>query len=114
MQVEDSEVFPYIRQLAHAFKHNEPYASLFIRTMRKPVKETLFKGHETVIEIIFSLRELTRLYTPPEKACINHRVMLSKLKELDNDLVQHLYLEEKVLFPKVEWMEKECILKLSP
>jgi regulator of cell morphogenesis and NO signaling len=36
-------------------------------------------------------------------------VVIAKLKELDNDLLQHIYLEETVLFPKVLKMEKELL-----
>jgi len=34
-------------------------------------------------------------------------VALSKLKELDADLVQHIYLENEILFPKAIQVEKE-------
>lgn len=107
MYLEETEVFPYIRQLAHAHKHQEPYARLFIKTLRKPVEEIFFKGHNAAEEIIFTIRKMTNFYTPPEQACINHKVLLAKLRELDNDLVQHLFLEQKILFPKVAGMETE-------
>ncbi len=106
---EETEIFPYIRQIAHAHKHKEPYAGLFIRTLRKPVEEALFKGHEMVSGLLRTIRELTNNYTSPENVCISHQVLIAKLKELDNDLVQHIYLEESVLFPKVLQMEKELL-----
>lgn len=106
---EETEVFPYIRQLAHAHKHKEPYAGLFIKTLRKPVEETFLKGQSAAEELIFSIRNLTNFYTPPDLACINHKVVLAKLRELDNDLVQHLFLEQQILFPKVAMMEKELL-----
>ncbi|MEO7922942.1 MAG: DUF542 domain-containing protein [Chitinophagaceae bacterium] len=109
VRLEEEILFPYIRQIAHAYKHKEPYAAIFVHTMRKPVKETMYKGHKTVSEIIFSIRELTNLYIPPEKACTSHKVILAKLKELDNDLAQHFYLEQTVLFPKAMAIEKELL-----
>lgn len=109
MAKEEDEIFPYIRQVVHAHKHKEPYAGLFIRTLRKPVEEAFFKGHEMATNLIFSIRNLTNTYTAPANACLNHKVVISKLKELDNDLVQHIYLEEHVLFPKVVQMEKELL-----
>ncbi len=109
MLKEEEEIFPYIRQVAHAHKHKEPYAGLFIRTLRKPVEEALFKGHEMVSNIILSIRKLTNGYSTPENVCLNHKVVIARLKELDNDLVQHIYLEEAVLFPKVFQMEKNLL-----
>jgi len=55
------------------------------------------------------IRQLTNCYTAPENACLSHRVVLSKLREIDNDLVQHLYLENDILFPKAIAMERELL-----
>jgi len=109
VQQEEEVLFPYIRHLAHAKKHKEPYAALLIKTLRKPVEGSMSNGHETVSEIIMSIRKLTDSYTPPEKVCISHKVVLAKLNELDNDLMQHLYLEQSVLFPRAMAIEKELL-----
>ncbi|HWR33333.1 MAG TPA: hemerythrin domain-containing protein, partial [Chitinophagaceae bacterium] len=109
MQQEEEVIFPYIRQIAHAHKHREPYAALFIRTLRKPVEEIMFKGHKTVTGIISSLRSLTNNYTIPPTANTDQKVLLSKLKELDDDLMQHLFLEDSVLFPHVMTIEKDLL-----
>jgi regulator of cell morphogenesis and NO signaling len=77
--------------------------------MRKPVEETMFKGHEIVNDIILSIRTITNKYTTPENVCISHKVVIAKLKELDNDLMQHLYLEQTVLFPRAMAIEKEVL-----
>lgn len=109
MKREEEVLFPYIRQIAYAHKHRESYAALFVRTLRKPVEETMFRGHETVSDIILSIRKLTNTYTTPENVCISHKVVIAKLKELDNDLMQHLYLEQSVLFPEAMTIEKEVL-----
>lgn len=109
MQQEEEVIFPYIRQIAHAHRHKEPYAALFIRTLRKPVEEIMFKGHKTVTGIITSLRSLTNNYTIPMKSYTGQKVLFSKLKELDDDLMQHLFLEDSVLFPHVMTIEKDLL-----
>ncbi|MBI5856311.1 MAG: DUF542 domain-containing protein [Sphingobacteriales bacterium] len=109
MQQEEDVIFPYIRQIAHAHRHKEPYAALFIRTLRKPVEDIMFKGHKTVTGILDTMRNLTNNYSIPEKACLSHKVVFRKLKELDNDLMQHLSLEDAVLFPQVIAIEKELL-----
>jgi regulator of cell morphogenesis and NO signaling len=109
MQREEEVLFPYIRQIAHAHKGKEPYAALLVRTLRKPVEETIFHGHETVGEIILTIRKLSDTYNTPENVCVSHKVVMAKLKELDNDLMQHLYLEQSILFPRAMAIEKEIL-----
>lgn len=106
---EEEVIFPYIRQLTHAHKYEEPYAALMIRTLRKPLQQTILKNYQTFTDIVLKIRQLTNTYIPPEKACISHRVMFAKLKELDNDLMQHLYLEQSVLFPRAMDIEKKLM-----
>jgi len=109
MQREEEVLFPYIRQIAHAHKDKEPYAALLVRTLRKPVEDRMYKDHETIVGIIHSIREITGNYTVPENACTSHKVVAAKLKELDNDLSQHLYLEQSILFPRAVAIEKEVL-----
>jgi regulator of cell morphogenesis and NO signaling len=108
---QEEVIFPYIRHLVHAHKHKEPYAALLIKTLRKPLDNAMFNGHEIISGIIMSIRRLTNSYAPPEKVCISHKVVLAKLKELDNDLMQHLYLEQSILFPRIIAIEKELMDK---
>lgn len=107
LQQEEEILFPYIRQIAHAYNSKESYASLLVRTLRKPVEEVMKHEHESISKILHSLREHTNNYTPPENACVSHQVAFSMLKELDHDLVQHVFLENEILFPKAISMEKE-------
>jgi regulator of cell morphogenesis and NO signaling len=49
----------------------------------------------------------------PPNACINYRASILTLKEIDNDLVQHLHLENNILFPKAIEMEKYSWRKIN-
>jgi len=109
MKQEEEIFFPYIKQIHHAYKHRESYARLLIRTLRKPIEEVMIKEHETTGSNLHRLRMLTNNYTPPEKACITHKITFAKLKELDKDLVQHIHLESNILFPKAIKMEQELL-----
>lgn len=106
---EEDILFPYIRQISHAYESKESYASLLVRTLRKPVENVMKREYETVFKILKRLRELTSNYIPPKNACVNHQVTFSMLKELDNDLSQHIYLENDILFPRAVAMEKELL-----
>lgn len=109
MRHEEDIFFPYIKQIHHAYKHRESYARLLIKTLRKPLEEVMMKEHEVTGSNLHRLRTITDNYTPPENACITHKVTFAKLKELDKDLVQHIHLESNILFPKAIRMELELL-----
>ncbi len=113
LKSEEEILFPYIKQLVHAHKHHEPYAALFIRTLRKPVEDMFYKSHTHITEIILNIRKFTNSYMEPANACLSHQVVLSKLKELDNDLMQHFYLEKDILFPRAIAIEKEVLSEIQ-
>lgn len=106
---EEEVLFPYIRQVYHAYKSKEPYGLLLIKTLRKPIEDMMSKSHETITEIIFAIRTITNQYNTPSNVCTNHKVVMAKLKELDNDIMHHLHLEHNFLFPKAIAMEKEVL-----
>jgi regulator of cell morphogenesis and NO signaling len=108
--MEEEILFPYIRQIAHAYKSRESYAGLLVRTLRKPVENVMQHEHETISKILNRIRLLTDNYQSPPNACVSHGVTFSLLKELDNDLVQHVYLENQILFPRAIAMEKELLI----
>lgn len=107
MEHEEKVIFPYVRQIQHAYQHSEPYAGLFVKTLRKPIELMMAQEHETTGKDLLKLRELTNNYTPPSSACLTHKVAFSKLKEVDCDISRHLYLENEILFPQVVEMEKK-------
>lgn len=109
IQEEEEVIFPYIKHVAHAYESKDSYAALLVKTLKKPVDRIMSHEHHILSGIIDNLRKLTNNYTAPEKACTSHRVIFSKLKELDNNLVQHIYLENDVLFPRALAMEKELL-----
>ena len=109
LEHEEQVIFPYIKQIAHAYQSREPYAALLVRTLRKPVEDMMTREHEYVRSYLHSSREMTQNYTPPPNACVTHKVCFSKLRELDNDLVQHTHLENNILFPRAIAMEKELL-----
>ncbi len=109
LQQEEIIIFPYITQIAHAYNSKESYAGLLVRTLRKPVENVMQHEHESVNKSLHQMRQLTNHYALPEDACVSHKVAFLKLLEIDNDLVQHMYLENDILFPRAIAMEKELL-----
>ncbi|MFI5188086.1 MAG: DUF542 domain-containing protein [Chitinophagales bacterium] len=109
LQQEETIIFPYIIQISHAYHSKESYASLLVRTLRKPVENVMQHEHEFVNRFLRQMRKLTNNYTLPEGASISHLVTFLKLLEIDNDLVQHMHLENDILFPRAIAVEKELL-----
>jgi len=111
LKQEEELIFPYIRKLYRAYYNRESYAGLLVRTLRKPVEDLMHHGHDNIEKALHYMRLLTDNYTPPAQACISHKVAYLRLRELDNDLVQHVHLENNILFPKAIAIEKELTHK---
>ena len=106
---EEEIIFPYIKQIALAYNNKESFGGLLIRTLDKPVSEEMRHEEESTMGMLIRIRELTNEYTQPANECTNHKVNFLKLREIDNDIVQHLHLENNILFPKAIEMEKELL-----
>jgi regulator of cell morphogenesis and NO signaling len=63
--------------------------------------EVMEHEHEQAGERIKKIRALTNHYTPPPYACITWQTTWQRLQEFDNDLMQHIHLENNILFPRV-------------
>ena len=106
---ENQVMFPYIKQIIHAHESRETYASLLVRTLRKPLENKSRTKHGNIEKIVSRLRGYTNNYSIPDSACTTHRVAFLKLQELDGDIMQHFYLENKILFPKALALENELL-----
>ncbi|MCG2615339.1 DUF542 domain-containing protein [Terrimonas sp. NA20] len=108
---EEENIFPYLRQVAHAYEDEDTssFAPLMIKTLRKPLASFMEQDHQVLQDSILQFRQLTNNYTPLTGICPSHKVLLAKLRELDNDMTQHFYLENDILIPKVLRMEQELL-----
>ena len=59
------------------------------------------KEHDQAGDIMFQIRGLTDNYKVPAGACTTFQVCLAGLSEFENDLHQHVHLENNILFPRV-------------
>jgi regulator of cell morphogenesis and NO signaling len=104
---EEESIFPYIKQMNRAYTSDDALAGLYTRTLRKPVEKVIEQEYELVMDVLQRMRGLTDNYTLLANACRSHYVVFMKLRELDNDLVQHLFLEKNILLPRVLEIENE-------
>jgi regulator of cell morphogenesis and NO signaling len=105
---EEEIIFPYIRQMADAYKRKEVYGSLFVRTLRKPLNN-IHSEHIEIEKLANKLKDLTNEFIFPEKACTTHKLLYRKLSAFYDNLMQHKYLETKLLFPKAICIEERLL-----
>jgi len=73
-------------------------------TVQNPVRMMMFE-HDTAGGLLRELREATSNYTTPEDACISYRTLYQALAAFEQDLHQHIHLENNILFPRAVEME---------
>ncbi|MBM7605546.1 regulator of cell morphogenesis and NO signaling [Metabacillus crassostreae] len=91
---EESEDFPLILKLEES--PSDQLIEEFSIKMRELVNE-----HNHAGDLMKEMREITNDFTPPENACGTYRVVYQRLEALENDLFDHIHLENNVLFPRV-------------
>ena len=63
--------------------------------------------HDVAGDLILRIEELSDNYTLPEGACNSYTVVYKLLREFQDDLMQHIHLENNILFPKAALLEKQ-------
>lgn len=107
---EEQVLFPYIKNLAETSRNNMQLDPPHFGTIQNPIR-MMEAEHEEVGELSFKLREITSDFTPPADACTSYRITFSILKEFEDDLFQHIHLENNILFPKAIELEKALLEK---
>jgi regulator of cell morphogenesis and NO signaling len=97
MWTEENVLFPYIKRVADR-EDNAPPPSAPFATVRSPVR-AMMAEHEREGNNLFKLQALTNNYAPPEDACNTYKTVYAELKAFHEDLIQHISLENNILFP---------------
>lgn len=105
---EENVLFPYIRALDSEGKL--PMPKVPFASVTTPI-QAMRTEHEREGGHLFRLRELSRNYQIPPDACNTYKATFAQLAELDADLIQHIHLENNILFPKA--VERETQRDLS-
>ncbi|RYZ25851.1 MAG: iron-sulfur cluster repair di-iron protein [Chitinophagaceae bacterium] len=103
---EEKVVFPFIKALMKAKVSGDFEALQSQPSLTEPIK-MMESEHEAAGDILDNIRHLTNHYKVPSGGCNSFQFLYKKLKELDEDLQQHIHLENNLLFPKALKIEKE-------
>jgi regulator of cell morphogenesis and NO signaling len=98
MPKEEQILFPAIRKIvADARAHYDVTSAQSRLEIAISVME---REHEAAGDLIKSIRALTENYAPPSYACPTFKMTYQMLRQFDDDLMQHIHVENNVLFPK--------------
>jgi regulator of cell morphogenesis and NO signaling len=105
MKKEELVLFPWVRKMVKAQQKNEPLGRPHFGSVQNPISMML-QEHDSEGERFRKIATLSDQYTPPADGCNTYKVAFSLLQEFEDDLHRHIHLENNILFPKAEALEK--------
>ncbi len=110
LKKEELILFPFIKNMVKTKIQGDAMPQSSFGTVENPVN--MMKQEHTVEgERLRKIGELTNEYTPPADACNTYKVTFAMLEEFENDLHQHIHIENNILFPKSILLEKELAVE---
>lgn len=108
MKKEELILFPYIKQLAEGSVHGGSVVPPAFGTIANPIR-MMESEHTSAGGAMEEVSRLSNHFTPPADGCTSYRVLFAKLHEFQQDLFQHIHLENNILFPKALHLESELM-----
>lgn len=102
---EEQILFPYIARLEAAVNNGQPPMPSPFGTVQNPVRMMMFE-HDTAGDLLRVLRKVTSDYRTPADACISYKTLYQALEAFEQELHQHIHLENNILFPRAIEMER--------
>lgn len=106
MKKEELVLFPFIKKMVISKIEGITLPRPSFGTVDNPIA-LMEEEHDAAGELFREISELSNNYTPPPHACNTYKAFYAKLEEFENDLHLHVHLENNILFPKANQMEKE-------
>jgi regulator of cell morphogenesis and NO signaling len=104
MHKEEHILFPYIERMEEALGRGEPIPNAFFGTVRSPVRMMMLE-HDNAGEILRGIRDASRSFHVPDDGCPSYELLYQGLEAFEQDLHQHIHLENNILFPRAVEME---------
>ncbi len=108
MMKEEQILFPFVKQLVKAKNNGTKSEPPFFGTVKNPIG-MMEAEHQAAGDELHEIRRLTGNYNIPEDACNTYRVTMRELRDFEEDLHKHVYLENYILFPKSVDLEQELL-----
>jgi regulator of cell morphogenesis and NO signaling len=104
MQKEEAVLFPYIEQMEASVSEGGKAPAAFFGTVQNPIRMMMLE-HETAGDILKRIRQISGGFSVPKDGCISYETLYKALDALEQDLHQHIHLENNILFPRAVALE---------
>lgn len=112
MMKEEEILFPYIKNIVHVKRNLGMWEKPYFGTIKNPVS-MMEAEHQSAGDATHEIKDLTNNYTPPDDACNTFKVLYKELRKFEEDLHQHVHLENNILFPKSIILEEEVSKRIT-
>ena len=104
MMKEERVLFPYVVRMEEAEAKAEPMMAPPFMTVRNPVRMMSLE-HDNAGDLLREMRSASANYTVPPDGCVSYQTLYQALRELEEDLHMHIFLENSILFRRAVEME---------
>ena len=101
---EETVLFPYIAGLERSVSTGTPRPHSCFGTVANPIA-MMTQEHDAAGILTSEIRRLSGNFTTPEDACPTFHAFYDGLREFEQDLHQHIHLENNILFPRAIELE---------
>jgi len=98
---EEHILFPYFRQI----ENGHGCGPCCLGSVQNPI-HVMMMEHDDAGQKLREIREATNNFALPGDACVSYGTLFGALREFEQDLHQHIHLENNVLFPRALAMER--------
>jgi regulator of cell morphogenesis and NO signaling len=96
---EEAVLFPYIVSLERAIAEGGAKPHGCFGTVANPVA-MMTQEHDAAGVVLAEIRQLSHNFVTPADACPTYHAFYDGLKDFEQDLHQHIHLENNILFPR--------------
>ncbi len=104
---EESILFPYVIALERSIVEGTARPHGCFNNVASPIA-TMMAEHDAAGALLADIKLLTGNFTPPVGACPTYVGFYTTLKEFEQDLHQHIHLENNILFPRAITLEAQA------
>jgi regulator of cell morphogenesis and NO signaling len=105
---EENILFPYVAGLEAALASGSAYPDACFGAVANPIA-MMTSEHEAAGALLAEIQRLSDNFTTPIGACPTYHAFYDGLKEFQQDLHQHIHLENNILFPRAIALESSAV-----
>ncbi|HVA62263.1 MAG TPA: hemerythrin domain-containing protein [Terriglobales bacterium] len=107
---EETVLFPLIAQIDAAHRDHTPPPRPSFGGVANPIRMMVLE-HDEAAAVLAQMRQATGNFQPPADASPAYQELCAGLRAFDEDMRQHVALEDQVLFPRAVAAEQEALAR---